>query len=354
MTEHTRYTMNNDVLFARTDGTIEDNLTALRSLLNKMKVPYQRGDSIAVKLHWGERGNTSFLSPHYAREIVQWLTRKNVKPFIFDTTVLYSGGRRTGADSIETAKEHGYTEAFLGCPIVIGDGMDGRDVIDIEAGVKHFKTVQVAALVDKVDGFFIFSHFKGHLEAGFGGAIKNISMGFASRAQKQRMHADAHPVLHEGKCTRCGICVDVCPTGAAAFANDDAYPEYDLDRCIGCAQCIALCPEMALKIFWSTDITIFQEKLVETAAAVWKRIKEKSVLVNSLLNITAECDCLPGKNPTIAEDLGFLGAYHPVVIDKESIKKIGEDPFNRAHPGIPWVRQFTYADEIEFVTDTVG
>jgi uncharacterized Fe-S center protein len=346
--------MNNDVLFTQAGGTIEDNLNALQSLLNKMKVPYQRGDSIAVKLHWGERGNTSFLSPHYAREIVQWLVRKNVKPFIFDTTVLYSGGRRTGSDSIETAKEHGYTEAFLGCPIVIGDGMDGRDIVDIDAGFKHFKTVQVTPLVNTADGFFIFSHFKGHLEAGFGGAIKNISMGFASRAQKQRMHADAHPVLNEGKCSRCGICVEVCPTGAAEFPDNDTYPEYDLDLCIGCAQCIALCPELALKTFWSTDITVFQEKLVETAAAVWKQIRKKTLLVNSLLNITADCDCLPGKNPTIAKDLGFLGAYHPVVIDKESIKRIGEDPFNRTHPGIPWARQFTYAGEIEFVTDTVG
>jgi uncharacterized Fe-S center protein len=345
--------MNNSVLFTQTDGTMENHLTALRSLLDGLKSPYGKGDSIAVKLHWGERGNTSFLSPHYAREIVQWLVRNDAKPFIFDTTVLYSGSRRTGSDSIETAKEHGYTESFLGCPVVIGDGLDGRDVVDIEAGFKHFKTVQVTDLVDKANGFFIFSHFKGHLEAGFGGAIKNISMGFASRAQKQRMHADAHPVLNEGTCTQCGICVEACPTGAAEFPNDDAYPEYDLDLCIGCAQCIALCPELALKIFWATDITVFQEKLVETAAAVWKRIKEKTLFVNSLLNITADCDCLPGKNPTIANDVGFLGAYHPVVIDRESIKRIGEEPFNRTHPGIPWTRQFTYAGEIAFVTEIV-
>lgn len=344
--------MNHDVLFFQTDGSIEENLTALRLLLDRLEIPYRKGATVAVKLHWGERGNTSFLSPQYAKEIVQWLARNKVKPFVFDTTVLYSGGRRTGSDSIETAREHGYTESFLGCPVVIGDGLDGRDVIDIEAGFKHFQTVQVTDLVDKIDGFFIFSHFKGHLEAGFGGAIKNISMGFSSRAQKQRMHSDAHPVLNEGKCTQCGICVDACPTGAAEFPDDDTYPEYDLDLCIGCAQCIALCPELALKIFWATDITVFQEKLVETAAAVWKRIKNKTLLVNSLLNITADCDCLPGKNPTIAEDVGFLGAYHPVVIDKESIKRIGEDTINRTHPGIPWTRQFTYAGEIEFIAET--
>ncbi len=336
-----------DIIFQKTGGNMEDHLVSLRSLLEQLKSPYRKGASVAVKLHWGERGNTSFLPPHYAREIVSWLRKHGVEPFIFDTTVLYSGGRRTGKDSLKTAEEHGFSCDFLGCPVVIGDGLDGRDVVDIEAGFRHFETAQVTSLVDKVDGFFIFSHFKGHMEAGFGGAIKNISMGFASRAQKQRMHSDAHPVLNRENCTRCGICIDICPTGAAAF-SDDEYPEYDLDLCTGCAQCIAMCPEMALKIFWNTDIAVFQEKLVETAAAVWKCISNKTLLINALLKITADCDCMPGHSPEIAHDSGFLGGYHPVNLDRKSIKLIGENIFNRAHPSVPWKRQFEYAREIGF------
>ena len=155
----------------------------------------------------GEIGNESYLDPVYTREIVRWLTGGGFRPFVFDTSVLYSGGRRTAKDALETAAQHGYTEAFLGCPVMIADGMDGRDVVDIPAGYTHFETVQVADVVRKADGFVIFSHFKGHLAAGFGGAIKNLSMGFASRAQKQRMHADVKPALKEKKCIRCGICV---------------------------------------------------------------------------------------------------------------------------------------------------
>lgn len=322
-------------------------LPELRTLLEALPFPWPPGARIAVKVHWGERDNRSFLPPRYAREIVRHLKSRGCLPVLFDTTVLYSGGRRTGEDSLRTAAEHGYTEDFLGCPVVIGDGMDGRDVVDLP-GFRHFETVQVTALVDRADGFFIFSHFKGHLGSGFGGAVKNLSMGFASRAQKQRMHADAHPLLDREQCTRCGVCVEACPTGAARFPDEESYPEYDTDLCIGCAQCIGLCPVTALRILWDIDPAVFQERLVETAAAVWRKIGERTVLVNALLGITTDCDCWPGPNPVIAGDRGFLGGTHPVELDRMSLERIGEETFRRAHRGVPWERQFTFARDIGF------
>ncbi|HPQ60167.1 MAG TPA: DUF362 domain-containing protein [Syntrophales bacterium] len=325
----------------------------LRKVLEGLSYPYPEGGRIAVKVHWGERGNRSYLSPIYAREVAAFLKEKGWRPFLFDTTVLYSGGRRTGRASLETAARHGYTEEFVGCPLVIGDGMDGRDVVELP-GERHFKTVEVTSLVNGVDGFFIFSHFKGHLASGFGGAVKNLSMGFASRAQKQRMHADVHPVLDPEKCTRCGVCVDVCPTGAAHFSEEDGYPAYDLDLCIGCAQCIGLCPEAALRIFWELDASVFQERLVETAAAVWRKIGSRSVLVNALIRITQDCDCWPGHNPVIAGDVGFLGGYHPVSLDRKSLKTVGEEPFLKLHGTRPWNRQFEFAREIGFIERPVG
>lgn len=334
-------------LFYQTDGSAKQSVAPLRTLLAELKHTFSRGDTVGVKLHWGERGNRSYLPPAYAREIIQWLYDLGAKPFIFDTTVLYSGGRHTGKDTLETAAKHGYTKEFLGCPIVVADGMDSRDVIDTPAGFRHFDTVQVASVIEDTKGFVIFSHFKGHLAAGFAGAIKNISMGFASRAQKQRMHSDVQPILRREKCTRCGVCIDVCPSGAAQFA-DDEYPVYDLEKCIGCAQCIAQCPSMALKILWGSNMEVFQEKLVETAAAVWQCIKDRTVLVNALVNITTTCDCLPGEIEIMAPDLGFLGGYHPVGIDAESLRLIGTQPFKETHPSIPWQRQFDYAREIGF------
>ena len=219
--------------------------------------------------------------------------------------------------------------------------------MDIPCALRHFPTVQTGSIIEKATGFVIFSHFKGHLGAGFGGAIKNLSMGFASRAQKQRMHADAYPSLIEERCTRCGVCADVCPTGAAQISGD-VLPTYDLERCIGCAQCIGLCPVMALQIFFSGDSSIFQEKLVETAAAVWRRIAEKTILINALVKITADCDCLPGKAEIIAPDHGFIGGYHPVTVDQASLRHLGEEIITRTHPHVPWQRQFSFAREIGF------
>jgi len=340
--------MKRSIHFEQCSKTEQSKLAALKAVLEKTEVPFQNGDTVGIKLHWGEVGNKHFLSPVYAKEIAQWLQAKKIKPFVFDTTVLYSGGRREGQESLKTASSHGFTEEFLGCPVKIGDGIDGKSVIDIPAGFKHFKTVQVGKVVQEADGFVVFSHVKGHLEAGFGGSIKNISMGMASRAQKQRMHADAKPKLIEANCIKCGECVEICPSGAATMSADD-YPVYDLVKCIGCAQCIAMCPEMALKIIWNTDIKVFQEKLIETAAAVWKLIKNKTVIINSLISIVAECDCLPGTHKEIAEDKGFIRAYNPVIADEESIKMIGRDAIDQAHPKIPWQRQFEYAKEIGFI-----
>lgn len=335
------------VIFEDIKGEIKPYVVALRKVLEQIEPPFTPGDRIGIKLHWGERRNEGFLPPDYAREIARWLLDQNLKPFVFDTTVLYSGGRRTAADSLQTAYEHGYTQDFLGCPIVIADGPDGHSVVTLTAGYKHFETVEVADIFEQTEGFVIFSHVKGHLASLFGGAIKNLSMGFASRAQKQRMHADYHPVLHRDICTRCGICAEVCPTHAASISNPD-YPTYDLDRCIGCAQCVAMCPDLALEIFWGSDPLVFQEKLVETAAAVWKKIKDKSIAVNALINIVADCDCLPGPHPSVSPDLGFAGGKDPVELDAASLRIIGPERFERVHPDIPWRRQFSYAREIGF------
>jgi uncharacterized protein len=339
--------MNKSFQFRKCSAAQESKILALKAVLEGTKKPFKSGDNVGIKLHWGEIGNMNFLSPAYAREIVKWLKEDDLKPFIFDTTVLYSGGRRDGRESLNTAAKHGFSEVYLGCPVKIGDGLDGKSVVDLPAGYKHFSTVQTGKVVQDADGFVIFSHFKGHMESAFGGSIKNMSMGFASRAQKQRMHADAKPKLLQNKCMKCGKCAEVCPTSAATIAEDN-FPVYDLAKCIGCAQCIALCPETALKIRWDTDINMFQEKLVETAAAVWKVIQNKTVVINALINIVAECDCLPGNHRQIAEDIGFLSAYHPVLADAESLKQIGEGAIDMAHPHIPWQRQFEHAREIGF------
>ncbi|MDD5474932.1 MAG: DUF362 domain-containing protein [Syntrophales bacterium] len=339
--------MTESIHFRENSSDPEKRIEGFQRFLEDFRIPYKKGDTVGIKLHWGEHGNQGFLPPLYAAEVVAWLKEKGIHPYVFDTTVLYSGGRRDGMESLRTASRHGYNEDYLGCPCVIGDGLDGRDTIDIAASFKHFETVQVASVVNKSDGFFILSHFTGHMASGFGASIKNISMGFASRAQKQRMHADAHPRLIKKLCTRCGLCVDCCPVQAGSMARND-YPSYNLDRCVGCALCIGLCPVAALDLFWNCNPSDFQERLVETAAAVWRLAGPRTLCANILLSMTADCDCLPGKSPVIREDIGFIGGYHPLSVDEASIERVGHEIIDRTHPGIPWRRQFSYAREIGF------
>ena len=334
-----------DVFFEPSGKSVEENLEALKRILGKFDGFFKKNDVVGIKLHWGERGNESYLPPDYAALVASWLKEQGAKPFVVDTTVLYSGGRRNGVDSLQTAYEHGYTPDKLGCPVVIGDGLGGRDVFVVEVGYPNFQSVEVASIVNQADGFVVFSHFKGHMASGFGGAMKNISMGFASRAQKQRMHSDAHPQLNKEKCTQCGVCIEVCPVGAARW-GEDGYPEFDLNACIGDAQCIAMCPAVALRVMWEIDKRVFQERLVETAAAVWNMIKDRSVVINALLKVTKDCDCLPGEAHVVHDDVGFVAGFDPVIVDAESVKLVGAHVFDRVHPNVPWRHQFEHAVRI--------
>jgi uncharacterized Fe-S center protein len=319
----------------------------LSEVLAQIKSPFTPGQSVGIKVHWGEVGNTAFLPPENARVVAQWLKDQGAVPFVFDTAVLYSGTRRTGEGSLQTAALHGFTEEFLGCSVVMGDGLDSKDVVDIPAG-KILKTAQVTHLVHKA-GFVILSHFKGSVATSFGGALKNIAMGFSSKAHKQRLHSDVQPHLDPALCTKCGICVEVCPTKAASFGAN-GFPEYDMKLCIGCAQCIAFCPPVALQILWGGDWrhASLQEKMTETGYAIWQIIKDKTVVINALYNIVSDCDCTPGNHPVLARDFGFIAGYHPIVVDKTSLETVGIGVFERAHPGIPWQRQFAHAKELGF------
>ena len=92
-----------DFLLQTVTGKKKPYVESLKKLLQQFQSPFALGDTVGIKLHWGERGNKGYLPADYAKEIAFWLTEQGAKPFVFDTTVLYSGGRRTGSDSLKTA-----------------------------------------------------------------------------------------------------------------------------------------------------------------------------------------------------------------------------------------------------------
>ncbi|HOC52371.1 MAG TPA: DUF362 domain-containing protein [Caldisericia bacterium] len=159
-----------------------------RSLLKKNKVISSRlnkeiknGDLVAIKIHFGELGNYGFIKPIFVRQIVDLVKELWGKPFLTDSNTLYKGSRSNAINHINTAIYNGFSYASMDCPIVIADGIKGQYFYEIPVNLKHFKTVEIRGAIIDSDFLIALTHFKGHLSAGFGGSIKNIGMGCASR-----------------------------------------------------------------------------------------------------------------------------------------------------------------------------
>jgi uncharacterized Fe-S center protein len=151
------------------------------TLREQIKDIFSRGDRVAVKLHMGEIRNKYYLKTPIIKRIVNVLNESELKPFLFDSVVLYPGERDTVKKYYRTAKEHGFTEEEIGCPIVISDtGIDvkTRDMV-----------VNVCKELAEADGLLVISHVKGHCCFGFGGAIKNLGMGGVTPESKKEIHA---------------------------------------------------------------------------------------------------------------------------------------------------------------------
>ena len=299
------------------------------------KIDYSRlGKNVAIKLHFGEKGNQTYLNPEIAKQIYEKLISLGKKATLVETNALYKGGRTNRTDHIKTAKSHGFDFA----PIDILDGELGEEFVEVE-GRKLGKGLK------KYDSLLVLTHFKGHMFAGFGGAIKNLSMGLASRAGKLDMHSKTRPIINSKKCSGCGNCIKHCNAKAIILENN--YAIIDRSKCEGCAMCIAVCPNNAVAIPWgSKNVEELQRALTEYAKAGLKIIpKEKRVYINVLKNITPDCDCMDIKQKPMTEDIGFLLGYDPVAIDQASLDLVNKEGFDKINK-INKQAQINYAEEI--------
>jgi len=265
--------------------------------------------NVAIKVHFGEEGNQNFLDP----QLIQELTTK-LNAILVETNVLYVSKRRYTESHIQLAKDHGFDFA----PIDILDS-EGETIIPVKS--KNFTEVKVGSHLDNYDSLIMFSHFKGHGMAGFGGAIKNVSMGLASIAGKMAMHASAIPLYAPSRCTSCGNCVKECPGGAITIDPLVIDPE----KCIGCGICIGVCPTGAFGVPWgSTDRNVFLERLVEYTQGI---VKDRNVIyINVLANISPDCDCDRYAKKPFMDDIGILASNDIVAIEKAS-----HDLVDKAH-----------------------
>jgi len=163
----------------------------------------------------------------------------------------------------------------------------------------------------------VLSHFKGHGLAGFGGAIKQLSMGFAAKGGKMAMHLNVKPTIRAWKCKRCKLCMTRCNEGAITIGE---HPVIDHDKCIGCGACFSICPHHAVSILSFAGLKhalfggrLFREKLVEYAYA--SHHGKHHMYITFAVNVTRGCDCEPRPMTTCVHDLGVFASFDPVAID---------------------------------------
>ena len=317
-------------------------------------------DLTAIKLHFGERGNDSYINPVFVRQVVDKLKAKGAKPFLTDTNTLYSGSRHNAVDHLVTALEHGFDFSVTGAPLIIADGLRSQNFRTVPIHKKHFENVKLAEDIVSANSMIVMSHFKGHEMAGFGGAIKNMAMGGAPAVGKKEQHS-VKIVVNPETCISCGKCAPVCPEEAIGFVTKKA--NINPEKCIGCGECMTVCPVKAIGMNWGSEATGFMEKMTEYAYGVVKSMEGRIGYINFLTNITPDCDCVPWSDAPIVPDIGFLASTDPVAIDQASYDLVnkqigltasllstghgaGEEKFNGLHPGTKGGIQLEYGEEI--------
>lgn len=343
--------MKSKVYFAPVNDS--DNLAGvnaqLRLLLAESKVLSFAIENrkVAVKLHFGEEGTTDFVRPDHLRQICDEIVKQGASPFLSDANTLYRGQRLNSKDHLAVAAKHGFTKQAMGVDIFIPDESIKEHVLEILIDQKHIKTAKIGRCYADADGFLAVTHFKGHALTGFGGTLKNIGMGCATREGKLAQHCDAAPTFYPGNCVGCGECVDVCPVEAIHMEDDKSV--LDREKCIGCASCVAACPNRALFVDFEAGDDL-QEKMVEYTYAILKNKKDRAGFLNFAVRINKECDCWALENSRIAPDVGIFASTDPVAIDKASLDLVnascGKEIFTEAHPQQNHVLQLEYAEKI--------
>jgi len=355
--------MKSPVFFASLRARDEKTSTVakIRMLFDRAEFPslVETNGRTAIKLHFGEAGNDSYISPVFVRQVVDKVVSCGGRPFLTDTNTLYLGSRSNAIDHITTAILHGFDYAVAGAPVIIADGLTGKNFTRVPVSGKYFTTVAIAGDIAAAQSMIVLTHFKCHMVAGFGGAIKNLGMGCAPPAGKRDQHM-ARPFTIPENCTACGKCTAACPKEAITIRN--ARSVIDRDLCIGCFECMTICPSRAIEIDWETEIPKFVERMVEYAEGAVAGKNDRIGYMNFLTRITPDCDCVPWSDAPIVPDIGILASKDPVAIDAASFDLVnnqpgylrsalhthyeeGGDKFNGTWENTDGYRQIRYAEE---------
>ncbi len=316
----------------------------------------------ALKIHFGEPGNMSYIRPPFVAVVSALVRQLGGKPFLTDSNTLYSGRRHNAYDHIRAALENGFSRDATGCDILIADGLKGNDYVEMPVeGGRHCSLAMIGCAAAEADAVISLNHFKGHELAGFGGAIKNLGMGCASRAGKKFLHEVTHPVIHEEACTGCGTCVTNCSSGAVTLGrNGKAAIDHNL--CTGCCQCVAVCQFGAARTTEGSESVICGERMAEYAAAVVRG--KPSFHMSFVMNVSPLCDCWGYNDAPLVADIGIFAGADPVALDQACVDAVNAAPalqgtaltdkgypgrgekFGHVHPDTNWAATLDHAETL--------
>jgi len=317
-------------------------------LLTGLNEKIEKDDFAALKIHFGEKHNTGYIKPAWLKGVIGEVQKKTSRAFLTDSNTLYVGSRSNSVDHIRLAWQHGFTPDAVGVPIIIADGLIGRDKQESASRPGRVRSAKIASAFLSSDALLCLSHVTGHVQTGIGASIKNMGMGCASRAGKLDQHSVVHPRVSPKKCKNCGLCIDYCPERAIVQAEGHAV--IDDTKCIGCGECLVVCKPGAVKMRWDQDAQLLQEKLAEYALAVQQVFKGKAAFMNFLIRVTKDCDCMSKDQPPVVEDIGILASDDVVAIDTATADLVnarggGEDVFRKGYK-VDWSVQLRYGEEI--------
>ena len=316
---------------------------------------------VAIKLHFGEKGNSAFIRPNFLRTIADRVEGLGANPFLTDANTLYAGTRGNSVSHLHTAVLNGFAYSVVKAPVIIADGIRGASFKAVDIAQAFIQTAYIARDIAEADALISVAHFKGHELAGFGGTIKNLGMGCASRKGKMAQHSDVSPKVKGKKCVGCGDCVSHCAGEAISLKEKKA--SIDPEKCVGCGECILICPNGAIDVSWNADIPLMQKKMTEYTLAVLKGKEKNAFFINFLTDITPACDCYGHSDAPIVHDVGIVASKDPVAIDQASADlvnqqtgstasclkeglKSGEDKFRAVYPKVDWAIQLNHGENI--------
>ena len=319
------------------------------------------GDLTAVKIHFGEKGNHTYIRPVFARRVVEEIKKLGALPFLTDSSTLYTGQRKEAVSALTCAIENGFGYACVNAPLVISDGLRGVTETEIEIDGVLLKKTYIGTEIVEADSMVTMTHFKCHELTGFGGAIKNLGMGCASRTGKLVQHSTAAPTVSQKECIGCSICLRSCAHQAIVISGGKAA--IDPQRCAGCTRCISVCPVKAINIQWNAAADMIMRKMAEYAKGAVTGKTGKVIYINFITQVSPACDCYGHSDAPIVNDIGICTSTDPVAIDQACADLVnaahgnegsalqsgfepGGDKFRGCWPEIPWEVQLEHGEKI--------